>query len=405
MLKWSLPAHLTTSIFAMVLPVVLGAVDPAQLQQHLKDGAGILGTYSTKGRLTDWMAVLEDSEPLQSVNLPGTHDSAAWNPSGLTRPILQCQDKPIFDQLNAGIRFFDIRTGSNEGKLQLYHADYLLDETASLEDVFWGFYHFLDEHPTESLMVSVKVDHGPTDAAVQQALQALFTSAPGSDYWITAGTLGALGEARGKIVLFRRFGWDSESTLGLDMTQWKDNDPDFRIAYTPEGAAFVEDYYMLNLGDVSADAVVQAKLQAVTGHLEGAAGSENATQLFVTFASGGGQISSQYVTPKVLAAGSTSTNSQSATKGVNALTLPWLQQRKGARFGVVLYDFYATPTDLVLATIGSDKVTPNATAEEDPSPSQDHSGGQQPPNGAAATGPHVPLFLAGASLAALSVML
>ena len=108
-----------------------------------------------------------------------------------------------------------------------------------------------------------------------------------------------LGEARGKIVLFRRFAWDSDAALGLDMTQWKDNDPDFRIAYTPEGTALVEDYYLLNLGDVTADAVVQAKLQAVTTHLQSATASGNATQLFVTFASGGGQISSQYVTPKV----------------------------------------------------------------------------------------------------------
>ncbi|KZV89997.1 PLC-like phosphodiesterase [Exidia glandulosa HHB12029] len=343
------------------IPAVFGAVDPTQLQQHLTSGVGILGNYTTEGRLTDWMAVLDDSEALQALNLPGTHDSAAWNPSGLTRTILQTQDKPIFDQLNAGIRFFDIRTGSNNGKLQLYHADFLLDATAQLEDVFWGFYHFLDDHPTETLVVSVKVDHGATDTTVQQALQALFTGTPASDYWITAATLGSLGEARGKAVLFRRFTFDGETALGLDMTQWKDNDADFAVPYTAEASASVEDLYQLDLGDASADTVVQTKLAAVQTHITNAAATANATQFFVTFASGGGQLNSLYVTPKILAAGSTSTNPTLATKGVNALTLPWLQQQPdGARLGVVLYDFYETPTDLVLATISNSKITPNA---------------------------------------------
>lgn len=70
-------------------------------------------------------------------------------------------------------------------------ADFLLDRSSTLEDVFWGFYHFLDQHPTETLVVSVKVDHGPTDAPVQQALQALFTGTPGADYWITDATVRA----------------------------------------------------------------------------------------------------------------------------------------------------------------------------------------------------------------------
>lgn len=85
----------------------------------------------------------------------------------------------------------------------------------------------------------------------------------------------------------------------MDMTQWKDNDADFPIAYTSDATASVEDLYQLDLGNVPADTVVQTKLQAVQAHITSATAKANASQLFVTFGSGGGQLTSQYVTPKV----------------------------------------------------------------------------------------------------------
>lgn len=236
----------------------------------------------------------------------------------------------------------------------------LLDPNAQLEDVFWGFYHWLDDHPTETLIISLKVDSGETTAEVQSKVQGYTTSSPGSDYWITNPTLGTLGDARGKLVLFRRFSWTSGGTFGLDMTDWKDN-TSFNTEYADGATAYIEDYYLLNLGGVPADTVVQTKMAAVIGNIDSArASGANSSQLFITFASGGGQIESQYVTPRVLALGSTSTNAESATKGVNALLLEYLQQHSGDRLGVVLVDFFNTPTDLVLAAIANSNVSPNA---------------------------------------------
>jgi 1-phosphatidylinositol phosphodiesterase len=53
-----------------------------------------------------------------------------------------------------------------------------------LEDVLWGLYHFLDAHPTETLLVSLKVDHGTDSLPVQEAAHALITTSPVSDYWV-----------------------------------------------------------------------------------------------------------------------------------------------------------------------------------------------------------------------------
>lgn len=59
-----------------------------------------------------------------------------------------------------------------------------MSSTASLEDVLWGLYHFLDTHPTETLLVSMKVDHGNDSLPVQEAAHALITAPPVNDYWV-----------------------------------------------------------------------------------------------------------------------------------------------------------------------------------------------------------------------------
>ena len=38
--------------------------------------------------------------------------------------------------------------------------------------------------------------------------------------------------------------------------------------------------------------------------------------------------------------------------GMNTMMFPWLQQRKGNRFGIVLFDFFDSEPGLVAAAIG-----------------------------------------------------
>jgi len=61
----------------------------------------------------------------------------------------------------------------------------LLSDTVQLVDVLWGLYHFLDTHPTETIIASLKVDHGDTnDPVLQNTLYDQFTTAPTNDYWV-----------------------------------------------------------------------------------------------------------------------------------------------------------------------------------------------------------------------------
>jgi hypothetical protein len=59
----------------------------------------------------------------------------------------------------------------------------LLSSTVVLDDVFWGLYHWLDNNPTETILVSIKVDSGPTSVNLQNAVRALWAGSPGDAYW------------------------------------------------------------------------------------------------------------------------------------------------------------------------------------------------------------------------------
>jgi hypothetical protein len=65
----------------------------------------------------------------------------------------------------------------------------LLDQTAQLEDIFWGFYKWLDDHTTETLIVSVKVDNGANSATLQQKVYDLVTGQDVNAYWVQSATV------------------------------------------------------------------------------------------------------------------------------------------------------------------------------------------------------------------------
>lgn len=123
--------------------------------------------------------------------------------------------------LGDGIRFLDLRIGFLPGHQQLgfYHGNYdfiwssssslslshlafvwigllasaLLSSTVTLPDVLLGFYRWLDDHPTETVFISIKVDNAtfadppsdqqPSGSKLQTILEDLLTDELGSQYW------------------------------------------------------------------------------------------------------------------------------------------------------------------------------------------------------------------------------
>ena len=203
----------------------------------------------------DWMAALPDEMPLCDIVLPGTHDSATQYVQ--LAFFSKCQSLSIAQQLEAGFRYLDIRLGDTEkggDYPRLMHGftnckTGIFGGTLTLDAVLADCYAFLAQHPTETVIFAVKHEHGDSAVAdFQRTLQG-FTAAREAN-WLLTDTLPTLGEARGKLVLLRR--WEDEAGLGGESGVpflWKDQrereDTSLAAAEEPQGAftLFVQDRF------------------------------------------------------------------------------------------------------------------------------------------------------------------
>ena len=169
----------------------------------------------------DWMAALPDETKLSDIVIPGTHDSATQYVQ--LAYFSRCQALSIGEQLEAGFRYLDIRLGDAD------KSDYLLlmhgftkcrisplGAALELARVLADCYAFLAQHPTETVLFAVKHEHGDSpDAETARALDGFISVRPRN--WLVTDSMPTLGEARGKIVLLRR--WEEGEGLPL---LWED---------------------------------------------------------------------------------------------------------------------------------------------------------------------------------------
>lgn len=351
------------------------------LEKVLRDASPIFGDYQNQTDKGVWMKNHSDNTLIVHMNLPGTHDSATWNLTQATQDALKgiteginevtlpppenhrCQDRSLIDMLNAGIRVFDLRYAldATNTSLVFYHSQDLLSETATVEDVLFGFYQWLDNHPSEAIFLSFQHEgstkrYAPNDATVQLKLFSVLTSDSAKKYFVQRkDELGTLGEARGKITLLRRFDLDqlpasyTEALPGLHLSpsQWINNSPDITLVYNQQKnlTAYIEDYYNIGtpMGSSAAENI-QWKYNATTAHLIKAT-TEHPDSLFWSFASGENVGNVPDITPEILALGNGTEYTPQG--GVNQRLLTFLKQQKGKRVGIVMFDFFDQPGDLM----------------------------------------------------------
>ena len=177
----------------------------------------------------DWMAKVDGALTLSEISMPGTHDSAT---EYVTLPLIgRCQDSSIAQQLDMGVRVLDIRLNTHDngdGTVSLTLSNSILDckasasltaDALSFDAVVADCRAFLAAHPTETILMLVKHEHGDADARqVEDALLASFGDGGGL---YTENRDPALDEVRGKIVLARRYGAGEEGLSGLNFC-WAD---------------------------------------------------------------------------------------------------------------------------------------------------------------------------------------
>ena len=143
-----------------------------------------------------WMKGLSDEIPVCQLTIPATHDSGAL----LGGEALQTQDITIREQLEIGVRGFDIRLQACEnGKLGVYHS-------VQFQEIYWetdvlpAFIEFLKKNPSEMLFVSLKKEGGESEAYRRLAAVSLNDQALAPYVLKDFKNDLTLGEARGKIL-------------------------------------------------------------------------------------------------------------------------------------------------------------------------------------------------------------
>lgn len=223
-----------------------------------------------------WMSQLPDELGLQNLTIPGTHDSAALEgylgSNWFEVHMSDTQQWRIDQQLENGIRFLDLRVKIlfNHRGLGMYHAgDIIRDPYGSMYDqlylktVLQKCVDFLKANPREVIVVSLKCEGDTSyegwtveDWFRQIANEVAADNPPGTwnDWWKYPADVDlTLGDARGKLVLWRRFPREGKDTtldytkpFGLNLTPMnvKYDNTTGADWWTPTGGyTFVQDHY------------------------------------------------------------------------------------------------------------------------------------------------------------------
>ena len=198
-------------------------------------------------RLQNWMQEVEDNRLVCKMSIPGTHDTAADTGIGWVKT----QEKSIKEQLKSGIRFLDIRLGYKDGVLKLCHRSAVFNKTLT-EDVLRTTAEFLRDHPSETVIMTLKEDLGGDKQTYYQALTRALEADPSLSAYM-AGKFRrdfTMKDLRGKMLLISRDG--NFSTKSGRILSWPDNEAFSTTIEASEGGStplHVEDHYKAWAGD------------------------------------------------------------------------------------------------------------------------------------------------------------
>ncbi|MGE8535879.1 MAG: phosphatidylinositol-specific phospholipase C [Chryseobacterium sp.] len=221
--------------------------------------------------MNSWMSGLQDNISISKISIPGTHDSGARVDAPVVSGTAKTQDLSIEEQLNAGVRFLDIRCRHIDNSFTIHHG--AIYQNLNFDDVLNACYSFLNSHPSETIIMSVKeeYDASNTTRSFEQTFDSYVQKNPSK--WDLGANIPALGAVRGKIKLLRRF--SSGTTKGINASPWADNTT-FDI--NNSGVQLkVQDYYKVTNND--------DKWNGISSLLNEAKNDTNG-KLFVNFTSG-----------------------------------------------------------------------------------------------------------------------
>lgn len=268
---------------------------------------------------SNWMSVLPGKATLHSLSIPGTHDAGtkgfSWN--------AECQRFSISEQLDLGVRAFDLRPGVDGYNLYIYHGS-VTRGNESVASIFDTFESFLAAHPSEFLIVFIKKEVDGNGWA--EMLKIVLDDH--ADRLLELNPYLTVEQMRGKMLVLSRDSWGESNYGAVRTNAWQDNatfDMTYRGYFGDELQCRIQDIYNV----ASADNLNRKK--ADIERLLGEAMAGNTGKFYINHTSGFTKenyiINNHYVAD--------------CAEKCNELALNYLQSHSGPT-GIVMMDFAGT---------------------------------------------------------------
>lgn len=211
-LKKTLLFLLIINYFNHMTVVVHAGGDDKYVKENTRNG----GQPNTNFDPKSWMDKL-GYKTINSISIPGTHDSG----SDLRIPWVLTQGMSIPSQLNAGIRYLDIRCRHVNDRFAIHHGEVYLEK--NFDDVLLAVTQFLTQNPSETILMRVKQEHTPSgNSRSFEATFKLYWTRYASFFWTYNGNNNPkLSLIRRKIVVLQEF---AGNLYGLDYASFNIQD-------------------------------------------------------------------------------------------------------------------------------------------------------------------------------------
>lgn len=273
--------------------------------------------------MNNWMGSVDGNKKISELSIPGTHDSGArFEPISSTA---KCQNLTIGEQLNAGVRYLDIRCRHYNNAFTIHHGS--IYQNLNFSDVKNACLSFLQSNPSETIIMHIKEEHTASgnNRTFEATLESYLAENPG--LWYLGESIPALSSVRGKIVLVRRFA-ASNLPKGIDVTAWGDNTT-FEIN-TSAANLKIQDQYVVPDNNGKWNVINALLSEAKTG---------SASRLYINYSSG--YKSGIFGIPNI----------NTVANNINPRLTTFFTNNTSGRYGIIAMDFAdASKASLIVQT-------------------------------------------------------
>lgn len=152
--------HLLVYILSSLIPSFFASIPISKKVSQLPWFSSLPFNFTQNSQKKNWMSTIVPTTNISSLAIPGTHDSCTYrflNPrkratnEELIEFFFKTQTWSLYEQLAAGIRYIDIRAGTDG---HIYHS--VIKTIYTLDSVFQNVSSFLSNNPTESVIMRIQ---------------------------------------------------------------------------------------------------------------------------------------------------------------------------------------------------------------------------------------------------------